>query len=211
MKMNSEPIHNKSLFLLGLLSCFLLVACAPKIIPRSGQPGLIDIESNIITKEKGGIRVSVQTEEWRYPPYSLNDYFTPFLFLIRNNTEKKVSIKYSGVILFDELGNQFEAVPPEGVEYIMISRELYGDRYPDIFFRFEETRPPYTYGFEIPTYLRKPFSNISILSLPETQVYPNSQIRGFVYFRKAITYGKGLKLRVELDGFEEEFEFDIEK
>lgn len=202
---------NRFLFILCIVFCALLAACAPKVIPRSGQSGLIDLESNIITKEKGGIRVSVQTEEWQYPPYSLNDYFTPFLFLIRNNTESKVSIKYSGFILFDEHGNQYEAIPPEGVEYMMVSRDLYGDRYPDIFFRFEETRPPYTYGFEIPAYLRRPYSNISILSLPEALIYPNSQVRGFVYFRKAVTYGKGLRLRVELDGFEEEFEFDIKK
>lgn len=200
---------NKFMLVSGIILCFAMTACAPKIIPRPDQAGLVDPESNIVTKEKGGIKVSIQTEEWRYAPYSLNDYFTPFLFLIRNNTENKVSVKYSGFILFDEHGNQFDAIPPEGVEYMMLSRELYGDRYPDIFFRFEETRPPYTYGFEIPAYMRRPFSNISILSLPEVPVFPNSQVRGFVYFRKAITYGKGLRLRVEIDGFSEEFEFDI--
>jgi len=194
-----------------LITCLFLVSCAPRIIPRSGQPGLVDLKSNIITKEKDGIKVSVQTEEWHYPPYALIDYFTPFLFLIRNNTEDKISVKYSGLILFDELGNQFDAIPPEGVEYMMLSREIYGDRYPDLFFKFEESRPPYTYGFELPAYLKKPFSNISILSLPEAVVYPHSQVRGFVYFREAVTYGNSLKLRVELDGYEDEFEFDIKK
>lgn len=201
---------HKRLFIASLIFCSFITACAPRIIPRTGQSGLVDVESNIITKEKSGIKMSVQTEEWRYPPYALNDYFTPFLFLIRNNTENKIAIKYSGFLLFDEHGNQFEAIPPEGAEYMMATRDLYGDR-ADIFFRFEETRPPYTYGFEVPAYLRKPFSNISILSLPEALIYPNSQVRGFVYFRKAITYGKGLRLRVELDGVEEEFEFDIKK
>ncbi len=153
----------------------------------------------------------MQTEEWRYAPYSVNDYFTPFLFLIRNNTENKISVKYSGFILFDEFGNQYEAIPPEGVEYMMAARDIYGERYPDIFFRFEEIRPPYTYGFEIPAYMRRPFSNVSLLGLPETLVHPNSQVRGFVYFRKAVTYGKGLRLRVELDGFDEEFVFEIKK
>ena len=202
---------NKFIYVLPVLLCTSLAACAPKIVPKSEQPGLIDLESNIITREKGGIKVSIQSEEWRYPPYSLNDYFTPLLLLIRNNTGEKVSVQYGGLVLFDEHGNQFEAVPPEGVEYMMAARELYGNRYPDIFFRFEETKPPYTYGFEIPSYIRRPFSNISILAFPETVIYPNSQVRGFVYFRKAVTYGMNLRLRVELDGFEEEFEFDIRK
>ncbi|HKZ72038.1 MAG TPA: hypothetical protein VJ187_03290 [Nitrospirota bacterium] len=204
---------NNALFAAGFILCFFtfMTACAPRIIPRADQPGFVDAEDNIITKEKAGIRVSVRTEEWRYTPYAVNDYFTPFLFLIRNNTRDKVVIKYSGLILFDEHGNQFEAVPPEGVEYMMASRDVYGERNTDLFFRAEETRPPYTYGSEVPAYLRRPFSNISILSLPEAPIYPNSQVRGFVYFRKAITYGKTLRLKVELGGFEEEFEFDIKK
>ena len=203
--------YNKVLCVSLVIALSFITACAPKIIPRPSQEGSVDLESNIITKEKGGVKISVQTEEWRFPPYSLNDYFTPFLFLIRNNTENKMSIKYNGFILFDEHGNQYEAVSPGNIEYMMGSRDLYGNTYPDVFFRFEETRPPYTYGLEAPAYLRKPFSNISLLSLPETVIYPNSQVRGFVYFRKAITYGKGLKLRVELDGFADEFEFDIKK
>lgn len=202
---------NKFLLVLGIILCSFLTACAPRIIPKPDQSGIIDLESNIITKEKGGVKVSVQTEEWRYAPYSVNDFFTPFLFLVRNNTESKISVKYSGFILFDEYGNQYEAIPPEGVEYMMVARDIYGERYPDIFFRFEETRPPYTYGFEIPAYMRRPFSNVSLLGLPEAVIHPNSQVRGFVYFRKAVTYGKGLRLRVELDGFEEEFVFEIKK
>ena len=204
---------NKTFFAAGFILCFFLLttACAPRIIPRADQSGFVDAEDNIITKEKAGIRVSVRTEEWRYTPYAINDYFTPFLFLIRNNTGEKVAVKYSGLMLFDEHGNQFEAVPPEGVEYMMASRDLYGDRGTDLFFRYEETRPPYTYGLEVPAYLRRPFSNISILSLPDAPIYPNSQVRGFVYFRRAITYGKALKLRVELGDFQEEFEFDIKK
>src|SRR3990172_12725427 len=168
---------NKTLFAAGLILCFFtfMTACAPKIIPRAGQPGFVDLESNLITKEKVGIKVSIWTEEWRYTPYAINDYFTPFLFLIRNNTRDKVAIRYSGLILFDEHGNQFEAVPPEGVEYMMASRDIYGDRGPDLFFRYEETRPPSTYGLEIPAYLRRPFSNISIFSLPEAPLYRSEE------------------------------------
>jgi hypothetical protein len=115
-------------------------------------------------------------------------------------------------VLFDENGNQYEAVPPDGIEYMLVSRDIYGDTYPGMFFRYEDGKPPYTYGFETPPYLiRKPVSNITILALPETSLYPNSQVRGFVYFRKAITYGKRLRLRVELPGFEDEFEFEIKR
>ena len=197
------------LWVFGL--CLLLTSCAPKLIPVLSQSGKIEIESNIVTKAKGNIEVSVQTGEWRYQPLSVNDYFTPFLFLIRNKTGEKVPIKYSSFVLFDENGNQYEAIPPDGIEYMLVSRDGYGDTYPGMIFRYEETKPPYTFGYEIPSYLKRPMSNITILALPETSIYPDSQVRGFVYFRKAITYGKGLKLRVELDGFDDEFEFEIKR
>src|SRR3990172_4884401 len=98
-----------------LITCLFLVSCAPRIIPRSGQPGLVDLKSNIITKEKDGIKVSVQTEEWHYPPYALIDYFTPFLFLIRNNTENKISVKYRVFFLLKGRRNKFDPFPPEGL------------------------------------------------------------------------------------------------
>ena len=199
------------LFLLVLVLIISLYGCAPKIIPSLNQPGSIDKESNIITRTKDNITISVQTEEWHYPPYSLVDYFTPFLFLIRNDTDHKISLKYKDFILFDERGNQFEAIDPEKVEYIMASIELYGAQYPDILFRVEESKPPYTYGVEVPAYLRKPFSNISLLALPEVTIYPHSQVRGFVYFRKAVTYGKTLRLKVEINGIEEDFIFEIKR
>lgn len=186
--------------------------CAPKIVPKIPQSGQIDLESNIITKEAKGVRVSVQTQEWAFAPYDLESYFTPFLFLIKNDTDGKIGVKGSEIVLFDEEGNQYNGIPPEGVEMVMATRDLYGrGPYPSVFFRYEESRPPYTLGFEFPAYLRRPFSNVSLLSLPDGEIHPKSQIRGFVYFRKATTYGKTLRLKVPVDGFEEEFEFEVRK
>ncbi|MBI5192333.1 MAG: hypothetical protein HZA08_02695 [Nitrospirae bacterium] len=193
----------------------VLTACAPKLVPVVSQSGTVEPESNIITKTKAGIDVSVQAGEWRYQPFSVNDYFTPFLFLIRNNTGEKVSIKYSNFVLFDEHGNQYEAVPPDGIEYMLVTRENSSDTFPNppIVYRFEEAKPPYTFGYDVPAYpyLRRPMSNITLLALPETSIYPNSQIRGFVYFRKAVIYGNRLKLWVEFNGFADGFEFEKKK
>ncbi|MDD5434303.1 MAG: hypothetical protein PH343_02615 [Nitrospira sp.] len=202
---------NKAFLLPAFMFCIFLTACVPKIVPVPSQSGKIETESNIVTKIKGNIEVSVQSGEWHYQPLSVNDYFTPFLFLIRNKTGEKVPIKYNSFVLFDEHGNQYEAIPPDGIEYMLVARDVYGDSYPGMIFRYEETKSPYTFGYEVPAYLKKPMSNITILALPETSIYPDSQIRGFVYFRKASTYGKGLKLRVELNGFNDEFEFEIKK
>ena len=200
------------LWVVLVLTGLLIGGCVPRLIPKASQVGQIDMESNIITKEKEGIRVSVQTQEWSYEPYTLEDYFTPFLFLIKNGTDQKVPLKLADWVLFDEHGNQFNAIPPEGVDLVMTSRDLYGRGvYPSVYFRYEETRAPYSVGFELPAYLRRPFSNITLLGLTEGEIYPKSQVRGFVYFKKATTYGQNLRVKVHINGFEEEFEFELKK
>jgi hypothetical protein len=64
-------------------------------------------------------------------------------------------------------------------------------------------------GLEYPGYFRPPVSNVTLLSLPEGEVHDQSQVRGFVYFRKATTYGKDLRLRVRINDIEQDFEFEV--
>ena len=197
----------------GMVWCLALVlawGCAPKIVPKVPQEGKIDLESNIITKSRNGITISVQTEEWNFPPYDLEQFFTPFLFLIRNDTDERVKLDLAEFVLFDDQGNQYNAMPPGLVEGILTYRNLYGQM-PRIFFRYEEIRPPYTLGFEFPAFVQRPLTNVTLLGLLPGEIFPHSQVRGFVYFRKATTYGKALRLRVHLDGVEETFEFVIQR
>ncbi|MEK7279269.1 MAG: hypothetical protein AAB090_01315, partial [Nitrospirota bacterium] len=65
-----------SSFLLILL--FLLSSgCTTRIVPKPLQAGDIDLNSNIISKESEGIRISVQSMEWKYYPYNLDNFYTP--------------------------------------------------------------------------------------------------------------------------------------
>ncbi|MBI5197357.1 MAG: hypothetical protein HZA19_01990 [Nitrospirae bacterium] len=103
-------------------------------------------------------------------------------------------------------------MPPDQVETILLTRDLYGrGPHPSLFFRYEESHPPYSVGFDYPAYFRSPVSNITLLSLPEGEIHPQSQVRGFLFFRKATTYGKDLRLKVQVDGFDQDFEFEVRK
>jgi hypothetical protein len=197
-----------------VLLVVLIAGCAPKIIPKLPQGGEIDSVSSIITKKGTGISVSIQTEAWSFEPYYLTDYFTPFLFLIRNDTDQKVPIRLPEFVLFDEQGNQFNAVPPEGVETMILARDLYGrGASTSFFFRYEDIHPStgVGVGVEFPAYVRRPFSNISLLALTDGEIHPKSQVRGFIYFKKATTYGQHLKLKVNVSGFAEDFDFEVKK
>lgn len=187
-----------------LLFLFLLSSgCATRIVPKPLQPGDVDLSSNIITKEKDGIRISVQSMEWSYYPYNLDDFYTPMLLLIRNNTDKNINFKITDLVLVDEKGNQFNAADPSIVERIMAPRGYGQGPYP----------PPFFYGGYLPPpgigYYPFIPSDITLLSISEGNILPGAQVRGFIYFKRVAAYGKNLKLKANIDGMSEEFEFEI--
>ncbi len=197
-----KRIISLSSFLLLLL--FLLSSgCTTRIVPKPLQPGDVDLNSNIISKEREGIRISVQSMEWKYYPYNLDDFYTPMLFLIRNNTDKKVSFKASDLVLVDDKGNQFNAVDPGIVERIMTPRGYGQGIYPPSFY-YGGYLPPPGIGY----YSMAP-TDITLLSISEGDIFPGSQVRGFIYFRKAVTYGKNIRLKANIGATSEEFEFEI--
>lgn len=193
-----------NLTLLLLLFLFIISSgCATRIAPKPLQSGDIDLNSNIISKEKDGIRISVQSMEWKYYPYNLEDFYTPMLFLVRNNTDKKISFKATDLVLVDEKGNQFNAVDPGIVERIMTPRGYGRGPYPPSFYYGGYLPPP-----GIGNYSFAP-TDITLLSISEGDILPGSQVRGFIYFKKAVTYGKNIKLMANIGGISEEFEFEV--
>lgn len=195
--------------IIGLISLFLLFlfllssGCATKIVPKPLQSGDIDINSNIITKEKDGIRISVQSMEWNYYPYNLEDFYTAMLLLIRNNTDKNIGFKITDFVLLDERGNQFDAVDPSIVERIMAPRGYGQGPYPPPFY-YGGYSPPPGIGY----YPFRP-TDITLLSISDGNILSGAQIRGFIYFKRVATHGKNLKMKASISGISEEFEFEI--
>src|SRR3989304_586658 len=105
-----------------LISLVLSVGCGLKVVPKPDQTGEVDLESNIVTKEKDGVRISVQTMEWRYEPYYLDAVYTPFLVLIKNGTNNNLSVQYSDFVLIDGQGIQHGDDEAEKVERLFYSR-----------------------------------------------------------------------------------------
>lgn len=210
------------LFLLSILISISFVAagCGVKILPKTLQEGVIDQRHNSISKEKDGIKITARTMEWYHDPSFVDEYFTPIFFLIKNEKGHKVTVSYKEFIMFDDMGNQYNAIPPEKVNEILLAREYYPfyPYYP--YYPYTETviirekEGTYTtFGFGVPLfyYYRRSFSNISLYALPEGDIHPNAQVRGFVYFAKADKHGNELKIKIKIDGVEQEFEFILQR
>lgn len=204
-------IIRKSRGIIFVLFSFLLISggCGFKIVPISSQSGTIDLESNIITKEKNGIVISAQTMEWHYEPYYLDEIFTPVLIYIKNGTKDNITLQYNNFALVDSKGELYNVIPPEKVDAFFVSspRSFYPRRN-----YFTGFYPPYDFGLDY-SYPKQGgvFTVISLLSIPETKILPNTQIRGFLYFKKVPSYGKTLTLRVTLDDTSESFDFEIKR
>lgn len=210
----------KTVILFLIAFAFLTAGCGVKIIPKTEQEGIIDAKHNIITKEKNGLRITARSMDWRFDPYFLDEYFTPIFFIIKNDTDQKVTISYKNFIAFDDQGNQYNALPPANVNDLLLARE-YSPFYPYYpYYPYTETiimrekEGTYTtFGLGIPFFYsyRRSFSNIALYALPEGEIHPHAQVRGFVYFTRADQYGRELKIKLKIDGIEQEFEFILKK
>ncbi|MEW6325337.1 MAG: hypothetical protein AB1515_08120 [Nitrospirota bacterium] len=187
-----------------LVALALLNACGAVLVPEAGQTGRVDVGARVITKESGGIQITVQSMAWQYDPYYLEDFFTPMLVFVRNTTEEPVALRYQDFVLIDERGNQFNAVAPQTVERVMRGRG-YPYLYPPQFFY----PPPgiHPYGMDP----RAAHADIMLLGLTENTVLPHAQVRGFLYFQKAVIDNQQLTLSASVAGQRQEFRFTVER
>ncbi|MHB8484074.1 MAG: hypothetical protein ACYDBV_15365 [Nitrospiria bacterium] len=194
-----------------------LEGCGVVLVPKPDQAGEIDLHSNIITKKVGGAGISVQTQEWHFSPGDLEDYYTPFLLLIKNETANKIEFSQKSLNLLDGRGNQFQPVLPVEVERTFINRG-----YP-----FASSAQigigsggysSFGFGLNFPLYppppvypSSPPVSDISLLALHEGEILPGATVRGFVYFRKVPPVEGSLKLHVEVNQASEDFYFILKR
>jgi hypothetical protein len=191
-----------------ILLFFFLNGCGMAIVPKPDQTGQIDLHSRIITKKVGGVSVSVQTHEWQFNPPELEQYFTPFLFLIRNETENKVSVNLKAIYLVDTGGNQLKPLAPFEVERTMMDRGYVITPSARLGMGVGGHRSFFGMGFEFPLNSPRPMgSDIASLSLPEGDILPGAAVRGFVYFQRSAPAGDSLKLHLEINQAAEDFYF----
>ncbi len=189
-----------------------LSGCGTAIVPKPDQTGQVDLHSRIITKKVGGVSVSVQTHEWQFNPPELEQYFTPFLFLIRNETENKVSVNLKAIYLVDTGGNQFKPVVSYEVERTMADRGYVMTPSAHLGVGMGGYRSFFGMGFDFPLNSPRPMgSDITSLSLPEGDILPGAAVRGFVYFQRSAPAGDSMKLHLEINQAAEDFYFLLKR
>lgn len=212
--------------ILLLLILVPLLACGPKVVPVAVKGAVINKKKGAISIEKENITVTAEATLLYRTPYNLENYFTPFGVVIRNETGGEITIDYDDFILLDEKGNQYRAYSPDDMTKIIKSDPAYVVEPPTIavpLTAYTSVPPTYPYGYQNYPYYdqnlrqwvyppqldardRREFTgetlmqDIFLTSLPVGRIIHGAQISGNVYFRADMRDIKSAKVRVTVDG-----------
>ena len=107
--------------ILIVISLHFLVSCGHKLVPVAIQGAEIDKKVNSISLMKEEIRLTAEPDYLYDTPYGLEEYFTPFRLIVRNEGDDDINISLENFILIDDKGNQIRAYSPEEMTKIIKS------------------------------------------------------------------------------------------
>lgn len=197
------------LLLCGLAAC----ASIPRLQPKPPQG-----EREDVVVAAGPVQLHVIPNAWRGPPSNVAENFTPLWVHLVNRSEQAFDITYASMVLVDEQGRTYAAIPPAEVLRASMGEAAPLER--GALVASAESDAPIElaqFGFGIgvgPGYdiansydPYSPFNpynrayadgarNIVQSGLREGRLLPRTQAMGFVYFQRAYAAAE-LKLHVE--------------
>lgn len=93
----------KNIFLIALT--ILFAGCYAHFLPKSGPQVKISPSGLIAEQESRGIKVAVDAEMSKFTKF---DKYTPIFLIIKNNTDKIISLEYEDFTIKDEANNIFK-------------------------------------------------------------------------------------------------------
>jgi hypothetical protein len=146
------------------------------------------------TQQVGGVLVTVRTVGWQSEQLDrLEPYVTPLFVEIKNQGETTVNFTVEDAVLVDNEGNLYRPLPPERLQELLTSASAPPPA-PD------QADSPFPYDLELLSTLG---------ALKSGSVPPGTQIRGAIYFQRAVDWAEELTLRLPIEGETREFRFRV--
>ncbi|MBL7107695.1 MAG: hypothetical protein ISS38_00090 [Candidatus Cloacimonetes bacterium] len=171
----------KKIWLISVL--FILLSCAPKIVPVISKN--VKIKENFALINKKQYDIAIEYQNWNDAPTNLENYFSVFYIIFRNKTENTISIDKNSIVLLDDENEQYNLFSDDEVIKIM-----YGD---ENFYDF--TVLDYILQNDVETEYREQIQeerdnrlegirNIKLKSFQFSRIRPNAQESGIIFFEK---------------------------
>jgi|GEM_PF-1401147 len=180
----------------GLLAALALAAAAgcAHLAPIPDPAHTIASDRYGTTQQVGGVLVTVRTQGWQSEQLDrLEPYVTPLFVEIKNQGPDTVNFNVDDAVLVDNEGTLYRPLPPERLQELLTSPVA-----PEATSSSAESVFPY---------------DLELLStlgaLKSGAVPPGTQIRGAVYFQRAVDWAEELTLRIAIEGETREFRFRV--
>jgi len=146
------------------------------------------------TQQVGGVLVTVRTVGWQSEQLDrLEPYVTPLFVEVKNQGPDTIDFSVDGALLVDNEGTLYRPLPPERLQELLTSASAPPPT----------TTPgasPFPYDLELLSTLG---------ALKSGPVPPGTQIRGAIYFQRAVDWAEELTLRLPIGGETREFRFRV--
>jgi len=159
--------------ILGLSVLFLLLlGCTTRYYPQPGDR--ITIVDNYAILEKDGFAFAITPRFWTRDPQNISDFFTTFHVVIRNTSDKPISILPGDIYLLDEEMNQYETLTAAEVADIIFYDDFMRDKFRPFPDRFE----PVT-GDRLTAR-----ANLWQDAFHYGEIFPGARKSGYIFFRR---------------------------
>jgi hypothetical protein len=183
----------RSGFLLAALALAAASGCA-HLAPVADPVNTVASDKYGTTQQVGGVLVTVRTRGWQSEQLDrLEPYVTPMFVEVKNQGDATVNFSVDDAVLVDNEGTLYRPLPPERLQELLTSASAPPTTLP-------EEPSPFPYDIELLSTLG---------ALKSGPVPPGTQIRGAIYFQRAVDWAEELTLRLTIEGETREFRFRV--
>lgn len=184
--------HRAAARLVALAVVLLAAGCATQRLVPLPDGGVVDAARGSVTQARDGVTVTVSEGAWIGSPPDLTLYVLPLHAAVRNDTGVGVTVAPQDIVLLDDEGRQYNAIPPVEVAQMIQTTAAawptpvfapwpyrYSIASPYLFDPFYHPFGPWWW---YPPLRYQPGHDIVGLALQSGGVRPGARLEGFVYF-----------------------------
>ena len=168
----------KKSIIVSLIFMFLLLSCAPKILPVRSHN--VKIQENYAVITHKNYDIAIEPSSWNDPPSNLENYFMVFYVILRNKTNQIMPVDKNAFVMIDENGEQYSIFGPQQMVKIMYGDNQYFDL--NYFTNFDD-QDHEDLKEEYETRLDG-IRNIMMKSFQFEPIRPQAQQSGYLFFER---------------------------
>jgi len=163
--------YHKTYIFYSIAFILLIVSgCATRYHPQPSE--YVEVSNGYGVVEVDEVTFAISQKRWTTEPHKINDYFTTYHLIVKNNSTGKIQVSAEDITLLDEERNQYDAL-----HYTDVGDILFRDNY-----RMDKFRP-FQENSRISTdELMLARATLMQNSFHYGEIMPNARKTGYIFF-----------------------------